>query len=126
MQLETFNKYKEYYKNIKEIDSPYLDSKIVFNSKGWGHIIRKGGVMRTGKEISRRLSQLENAVKVLSIATTVQEKELIIQTEYNLSFLGFIAIVGDDKIKVIIKKDNSGDYYFYSVMTDYVTRVKRD
>lgn len=82
--------------------------------------------MRPSKDILRRLSQLENAVKVLSVATTVQEKELLIQTEYSVSFLGFIAIIDDNKIKVIIKKDNEGDYYFYSVMTDYVTSVKRD
>ncbi len=121
-----FSKQKEYYKNIKEIYSPYLDSKVIFNSKGWGHIIRKSGSMRPSKDINRRLSQLENAVRILLIATTVQEKEIIIQEEYSLVFLGFIAILNENKLKIILRKDNDGDYYFYSVMTGYITSVKRD
>ena len=82
--------------------------------------------MRPSKDINRRLSQLENAVRILLIATTVQEKEIIIQEEYSLVFLGFIAILNENKLKIILRKDNDGDYYFYSVMTGYITSVKRD
>lgn len=125
--METnFQKYKDYYKTIGSVSCPYLKENVNFNSKGWGHLIRKGKTFRPAKDIQRRLLQLENAVEVLKLSGTIQEKEIIIQTEYSISFLGFIAIINDTKIKVIIRKDNDGQYYFYSVMTDYITSVKRD
>ena len=126
MNLQDFQKYKDYYKTIGSIACPYLKGDINFNSKGWGHLIRKGKTFRPAKDIQRRVLQLENAIEVLKLSGTIQEKEIIIQTEYSISFLGFIAIINDSKIKVIIRKDNDGQYYFYSVMTDYITSVKRD
>ena len=126
MNLEDFQKYKDFYKTIVQVHCPYLKDNINFNSKGWGHLIRKGKTFRPAKDIQRRVLQLENAVEVLKLSGTIQEKEIIIQTEYSISFLGFIAIINDSKIKVIIRKDNDGQYYFYSVMTDYITSVKRD
>lgn len=124
--MQKFDEYKKYYKEIGKVYSPFLESEVSFNSKGWNHILWKGKSRRTSKEIFRRLSQMENAVKIISIATTVQEKELIVQSEFSLTFLGFIAIINDQKLKVILRKDSEGGFYFYSVMTDYITRVKSD
>ena len=123
--MKNFEDYKKYYKNINEIFSPFLKEKVIFNSKGLNHILRKKGSKRTSKEILKRLENLENAVFILQTSTTIQEVEEVKLNEKKIIFYGFIAIVSNKKIKVIIRKDNN-NFYFYSVIVDFFTSFKRD
>ena len=118
--------YHLYYKTLGHILSPFFKEEISFNNKGWSHIIRKGSGLRPQKEVQKRLENLKDSVEILKIATTVQEKEIRKILDKNTEYYGFVAIINENKIKVIVRKEGMGKLHFYSLMTDYVTSPKRD
>ncbi len=127
------------YKQIKQVFCPYLKTKVVFNSGGFRHLIYKAGnKKRDPSSMKMRFKMLSNAVAVLKITTTLQEyqsetKELPVK-EYGqkvdkittVVYFGFIAIINDWKIKVIVKKIGQGEPFFWSVIPNWVTSPKRD
>jgi hypothetical protein len=116
-------KLREIYNNLPDINCPHTDTIVKFNAKGFGHLIYKNGARRrTESEIQKRVEYLTLAQQVLSITTTVQEKE----AKENISMYGYIAIIDDLKLKVIIKKIGNGSWFFYSVIPHFVTSPKRD
>ncbi len=124
---------KEIYDNLSDMQCPYFKEKIFFNNKGFRHLFYKSGNRkRSNDEISARSAMLATAHGVLAITTTVQEREIRVSQEEdlqvsNIYFYGFIAIVDDFKLKIVIKRDGEkGKLHFYSVIPHYVTSPKRD
>lgn len=93
---------KQIYQSLEKINCPYFNNQeIVFNSKGFRHLIYKSGNRKRDlKDIEARAAVLTFAYNILKITTTIQEKEM----RDNLEFFGFIAIVDNFKIKVVVKK----------------------
>ena len=58
----------------------------------------------------------------MKVTTTLQEYE----ENKRVSYYGFIAIIDNWKLKVIIKKRGTGRPYFWSVIPNWRTRRKAD
>ncbi len=129
MKKESLDNLKEEYTGLGKVFCPFLNSEIAFNNKGFRHILYKSGNRKRDQlEISQRVTYLRTAKDILSITTTVQEKEIIEKTKENkIYYFGFIAIMDELKIKVVIRKENeNGKYHFYSVIPHFITSAKRD
>lgn len=130
----------QYYNKINKVYSPIFKENIIFNAKGFNHIIYK--TARTERERSSqilRFKLLPLAYKLIKISTTFQEFEETIK-EFNIKkhkkkikmskpvrYWGIIAIINHRKIKVILRKiGENGQINFWSVVPDWTTNKYRD
>ena len=113
------------YKKIGKIHCPYLRMKVSFNSKGFWHMIYTGrNKKRDIRSQKPRFLLLEKAVKIVRLSATLQEYEEI--KKQKVTYFGFIAIIENWKIKVIVKKIGNGKHFFWSVIPNWITNRKRD
>ena len=123
--LEQFEKVKQeaetFYKTVDAVFCPYLKSKVNLNAKGLDHIKMKSwNKTRLVPDQYLRLKFLKLVPEVLQAAGTLQELhetknfESIKNTgkwQHTLktvAYYGFVAIVRNVKIKIIIKKVEGG------------------
>ena len=143
METKNYNNEKDKaykkYKEIGKVHCPYLKTEVVFNSNGFRHLIYKNQyVKRDEKTQLFRFRLLSKAPKLLGLTTTIQEKDSYTSTmevkEYGkkvrrkkkVQYLGFIAIVDEWKVKVIVKKIGGGKHFFWSIIPNWITNKKRD
>lgn len=131
---------EHYYQSLQPILCPALEEEIHFGfSEGFHHIIFKNkATPRTHKDQIMRFGLLRRAVQLISISTTIQEYEELTQSvvkkknkkkinEYRLiKYWGLIAIIGNRKIKVVLRKIGNGTIQFWSIIPAWVTNSKRD
>ncbi len=120
---------KNKYQKLGKVFCPYLKRDISFNAKGFRHLMYKNHIRkRSEQEVEERASYFQSAKDVLSVTTTLQEKEMHPETELlkESVLFGFIAILENIKLKIIVKKDGEGGWYFFSVIPNYITSPKRD
>lgn len=119
---------KEEYSKLEDVFCPYLTSEVVFNNKGFMHLLYKAGNRkRSESEIINRIKYLKEARNILEITTTIQELEEKRSENKSVKFFGFIAIVEKIKLKIVVRKENeNGNYHFYSVIPHFITSPKRD
>lgn len=119
------NKSYHEYKKIDKIYCPYLKTEVVFNSKGFWHIIYTARNKKRDKKTQQfRFQLLNKAVKVLKVTTTLQEYEQDVAKR--IHYYGFIAIIDSWKLKVIVKKRGTGQPYFWSIIPNWHTRRRAD
>lgn len=119
---------KEKYSSLGFTICPFLEQQVFFNNKGFKHLLYKSGNRkRDYSETLERSGYLGLAKEILSKTTTLQEKETLVSENKTVYYFGFIAIVENIKLKVVVRKDNiNGKYYFYSVIPHFITSLKRD
>lgn len=110
-----------WYKAIKEVYCPILDFSVIFNAKGFHHLLYDGhGKARTRKERMYRLGLLPLIIPVLKRATKIEEytapcysKKLKKMTEY----WRLKAVVGKQEaiVTVILRRIGTGHVTFHSV-----------
>lgn len=120
-----YTQVKVEYESFKKVYCPFVKEEISFNSKGFRHLLYKNGQRKRSEiEVAERFNFIKNAKDILSVTTTLQEKEI---RDICITFYAFIAIIKEVKLKVVIKKEgDKGSWYFYSVIPHYVTSPKRD
>lgn len=131
--LEQFQKIKQeaedFYKVVDTVICPYLKSKINFNAKGLDHIKMKSwNKTRLISDQYLRFKFLKLVPEVLKAAGTLQEFHETKNFERiknigewqsvmkPVSYYGFVAIINKVKIKIIVKKVEGGQPYFWSVI----------
>jgi hypothetical protein len=120
---------EEVYRNIDSVLCPYLKTKVNFNAKGLDHIKMKSwNKARLASDQYLRLKFLRLAPEVLKGSGTLQEIKETKNFERIKSvgkwqslmkpvvYYGFIAIIRKVKIKVIVKKIENGQPYFWSII----------
>jgi len=120
---------EEFYKNIGEIYCPYLKDKISFNTKGLEHIkFKERGKARVILDQYIRLKLLKLAPKIISASNTLQEyfetkkfEKVNINSRWEnrmveITYYGFIAIINQSRIKIIIKQISGGNKFFWSLI----------
>lgn len=96
---------------------------VSFTSAGFNHIrYKKGGVARDRASQMERFKLLPKAFELISLTTTYQEYEEVPGCIY----WGLIAILDSKKIKVVVRKKNSGQAHFLSIIPEWITSGKRD
>lgn len=116
--------YRVLYKNIVSVYSPVLMNNVNFNSKGFNHLIYKNARNERNKiDQSNRLKLIPLAHELIKISTTFQEFEV---SENLTRYWGLIAILGNTKIRVIIRQKNHGCLHFWIVIPNWSTQKRRD
>ena len=130
---------EKYYAVLADIDCPALGLTVSFSSHGFNHLIyRKGRTERDRASQIMRFKLLTKAYELIRLTTTFQEyedtlkefrikkhKEKVSATK-QVQYWGLIAIIGDRKIKVILRKIGNGNLHFWSVIPAWVTSKTRD
>lgn len=117
------------YDAQKNVYNPYLKSGVVFNSDGFHHLQFSARRERNKKEQLLKFRLLSLAPGVIKNSGTLQEhrKELMpigkrgkdgFAPTKTIEYRGFIAIVGNNqiKIKVVLRRVGDGNITFWSVM----------
>jgi len=137
---EIREKARELYKEIEEVHCPFLKEKVVFTSVGFNHIQYKN---HKGKQRHKNVQQirykiLKLAHKVLRDSKTLQEYEeqsLFVEVKQNkrkerilkpVRFFGFIAIIDERKVKVIVRQVGNGKKHFWSIIPNWRTRKSKE
>lgn len=112
---------RDWYKKIGKCYCPILKVEVIFNSKGFRHLLYDGlGRSRSVKEQIHRLSLLPLALLVIELATSITEHK---KSEYSkilnkrIEYWMLQEIVGNQGacIVVILRKVGDGNVIFYSV-----------
>lgn len=111
---EFLEKCRREYKAYKSVYSPALEEVVIFNSKGFNHLLSKEkGIPRERKEQKYKLSLLSFVTEVIRNAELNESNRKIKGIEY----WSVVANVGKAKIRVVLRKIGSkGKTHFWSVM----------
>ncbi len=117
------------YDAQKNIHNPYLGTEVIFNSDGFHHLQFSARRERNKKEQLLKFSLLLLAINVIKKSGTLQEyrKDVVavgkkgndgFRKTKEVQYWGFIAIMGEQKIKirVILRRIGDGNVIFWSVM----------
>ncbi len=117
-----------FYKAVGEIYCPYLKEAVAFNAKGLDHIkFKDWNRTRLIEDQFFRLKLLHLAPQVLKESHTLQEFREMNRLErqkinsrwesrmIRVSYFGFVAILGDVRIKVVVKDIDGGKKFFWSI-----------
>jgi len=111
---------KIWYTSIKKVYCPILKEYIVFNSKGFHHLIYPNGKRRPQKEQMYKLGLLPLIIPVIKNSTKISkyEKCFVKDLGKEAEFWVLMEIVGKQNTltKVILRRVGTGNITFLSVM----------
>lgn len=119
---------EEDYKKIDSVLSPYLKKGVAFNAKGLEHIKFKGrNKARSNEDQYMRLKYLHLAKKIIKASHTLQghqERNEMVKVKRGkwtyemqaVNYFEFVAIIGDVRVRVIVKKVAGGELHFWSII----------
>lgn len=133
ISFEKFEKTKkgsiEFYKTIDKVKCPYFSESVSFNTKGIQHLKFKAwNKTRSTEDQYMRLRLLKYAPDIIKKSHTLQElceKKSVERIQVNsrwenrvvvVTYYGFVAIVDEIRIKIIVKETEGGEKYFWSII----------
>ncbi|MFH1956371.1 MAG: hypothetical protein ABIJ28_01875 [Patescibacteria group bacterium] len=132
--LDYFNKRKEkariFYNSQKSIYNPYFKTSVILNSDGFHHLQFSARRERNKKEQLLKFSLLPLATDIIKKSGTLQEYRKSLNpigkkskrdgmiSMKTVEYWGFIAIIGQNqiKIRVVLRRIGDGNIVFWSVM----------
>ena len=112
---------EKYYKSLKSVDCPSLDTVVKFNRHGWNHLIYDGtGHRRSEAQIRLRLFLLRDIKQAVQnhneYPETLVKTIKISKKELDVTYFAINHQLRNRKyIKVIIRKFPEGEHHYYSV-----------
>lgn len=139
MIIKHFEKTKkdaeDFYRTIGSVHCPYLKAKISFNAKGLDHIKMKSwNKSRLISDQYMRLKFIKLVPTLLNSSGTLQEhheRQVMERVKTTgkwqfimkpVTYYGFVAIHNNTKIKIVVKKIENGQPYFWSVIPFWKTK----
>ena len=117
------------YKKISEVYCPYFKEKVHLNAKGWEHLLYKSRDNKRSKEDQlMRLKLLKHVPLILISSYSVQGVGERVEwhkkkkhgrwesSPIRIKYYEFIAVIGNSRIKIILKEEDSGPKYFWSII----------
>lgn len=117
------------YKANGSVHCPYLKTKVHFNARGFDHIrFKEWNKSRTKQEQYVRLKLVKLVPEILSKSHTVQgvwdTQDWERQKKHGkwekimrrVTYYEFVAVVGKARIKVIVKRIEQGEPFFWSII----------
>lgn len=108
---------RNWYKKIGKVFCPVLNEWVIFNAKGFRHLLYNGNnKIRTNNEQIYRLNTLNESIRVISQV----EKVLKFQVRYSkterreVSYWRIEKVVNNQLVTVILRKIGTGNITFYS------------
>lgn len=142
--ISNYEKIKEdannFYQKIGAIRCPALNNSLVhFTSEGFNHLVYKGSRKERSKNDQiTKFKILPKAKKVIETSTTYQEYDeglievrrkkfkRVVNESVPVKYWGFVAIIENFRIKVIVRLVGNGQMHFWSVIPAWVTNHYRD
>lgn len=136
-----YSVYRKQYNQIVAIYCPPLKSHVKFTKEGWDHLVFKDparGRTRNPRDVKMRLKHLHLVKKLLAKTSTIQEHrqtkefteiQINKRTEKQLlevEDFGFIGILENARIKVIVRHNTKLDTYNFYSMTPYWKRTVKN
>lgn len=133
LSIKLFNRIKsdaiEFYNKTNEIKCPYFNDHVSFNNKGLRHLKFKAwNKTRSIQDQYMRFKLLKYAPEVIKKSNTLQEYDAKRNMErvninsrwekraVKVFYYGFVAIIDEIRVKVIIKEVQGGEKYFWSII----------
>ena len=130
----------QFYQAIGIIRCPAFDHQPVhFTAEGFNHLVYKGRRRERDKSVQiMKFKLLSKAADLLKITTTYQEYDeslttirkkrfkKTIQESTPVKYWGFVAIIRNFRIKVIVRSIGNGQKHFWSVIPAWSTNYYRD
>lgn len=117
------------YNKIGSVHCPYFGEKIIFNNRGLRHLrFKSWNRSRSISDQYMRFRLLDLAVQVIKKSNTLQEyseaknlERIQINSRWEqravrVNYYGFVAIIDELRIKVIVKEINRGQKLFWSLI----------
>lgn len=132
---------KRYYDLLKEVYCPFFNESVKFTSEGFHHIFYKNIFKSRERDKNSqfiRLKLFRLAPILLRKSATVQEyfcENRFVAVKFNkrkekilkkVRYWGFIGIINDRKIKVIVKQIGEGEKQFWSIIPNWTTRKSHE
>ncbi|HEY4500482.1 MAG TPA: hypothetical protein VJH25_01690 [Candidatus Paceibacterota bacterium] len=116
-QKQIILKYKTFYQNIKSIRCPYFKNEpVFFNRKGFNHLPRKAGELRSFESLVERLSLLPNCKFILTNSNQTNiEHRITIKGDSTAYFWTFQTIIDGAGIKLVVRQIDGRRKYFFSL-----------
>ncbi len=132
--LDYYEKQKQKAENIfletKGVFCPYFQREVIFNSDGFHHLRFSARKERNKKEQILKFTLLPLAIQTIKKSGTVQEyRKMMVaigkkskkggfQKMKEVEYWGFVAIVGENNIKIrtVLRKVGDGNIIFWSTM----------
>lgn len=106
-------KAKEFYSSLKRVACPaFSGESVTFNTHGFTHLIRKGGVLRSESDQIRRFSLLKHIIPILTDENICP----LYNREETVEFWTFSKMCQGRMVKVIVRRLPNGERHFFSVM----------
>lgn len=119
----------DFYNKINKVKCPYFSDTVSFNSKGMRHLrFKSWNKPRSIQDQYMRLKLLKFVPEVIKKSHTLQEycnknnfERIQINSRWekrtvNVTYYGFIAIIDEIRIKIIVKETKGGEKYFWSII----------
>ncbi len=103
---------KAVYSGVGKVWCPALSDWIVFNMKGFTHLVRKGKSLRPEKEQMRRFFLLRYAAQTLKDSKV----KFTYKQEAAAGFWVFKKPYSDREIILVVRQIGTGQKHFFSVM----------
>lgn len=133
LSVKKFNRIKteaiDFYGKINKVKCPYFGDHVLFNNKGLQHLKFKGwNKTRLIQDQYMRFKLLKYAPEVIKKSNTLQEyderknlERVHVNSRWEnravkVFYYGFVAIIDEIRIKVIIKEVQGGEKYFWSII----------
>ena len=126
---------EEQYQMLDDVLCPYLKTLVGFNAKGLDHIKMKSwNRARVTSDQYLRLKFLKWAPTIITLSHTLQEIKQTRSLErqkinsrwerrmISVTYYGFIAILHDVRVKVIVKEIEGSKPFFWSIIPFWKTR----
>ncbi len=119
---ELLKKKRRWYKTLTTVFCPVLNSNVVFNAKGFNHLLIDGrGKERNKKDRIYRLELLSLVKPVIKNAESINEYRQVLAKGSGklVEYWAITAPVGKQRIEVtvILRKIGNGNTAFYSIFT---------
>lgn len=118
---ELLNEKRVWYKAVRKSYCPILNEDIIFNAKGFHHLLFDGlGHPRSHKERMYKLGLLPLAIPVLKTATSIYEytpPQFSKSLNKNVEYWILKEVVGKQKtvVTVVLRRIGTGQITFYSI-----------
>lgn len=133
IDFKKFQKIKDestkFYNSLEKVKSPYFSEFVTFNRKGMDHLkFKSWNKSRSVNDQYMRFKLLKYAPEIIRKSHTLQEycekrhmERIQINSRWEermvtVAYYGFVAIINDVRIKIIVKETKGGDKYFWSII----------
>lgn len=107
-----FKKAKKFYFELKKVHCPALNADIIFDQRGFRHLLLKRRGQRPIADQIRRFRLLFKIPEFLEKATMIEKRKDGAQT----AFTSLACAIKGEDVKMIVMQTKIGKIYFISIM----------